>query len=245
MGLIGMTASTLEHSVPEKLFSTSDNPIESISTIKALKIASDQNIPVFTINQQNIVTLLPQLQLAQQVKDDIQHAVNTGKIATVSKSNISYLGWDGCGYMLIDPQTGAGAYLISGGTNGSDTLLPYWSAMWLSYFSIMLLSIALGVIYTSPLGIVMAPIAVSVIQIIISNTIQTIFGRSGGITDLSAITVDGAIMDVIGQILLGYLLRGMPSPFSGVAGPTGDIAFVQYLIAYQVYLVDLVAYFFM
>lgn len=28
-------------------------------------------------------------------------------------------GWTGCGYIIIDPNTGAGAYMISGGMNGS------------------------------------------------------------------------------------------------------------------------------
>jgi len=63
----GSTGSALEHSVPEQLWSTTDNPAYGISAV------------------------------------------------TVSKTNITYNGWTGCGYIIIDPDTGAGAYMISGG----------------------------------------------------------------------------------------------------------------------------------
>jgi len=45
-------------------------------------------------------------------------------ILTVHQSNISLNGWTGCGYVVLDPVTGAGAYKISGGLNGDDTPLP-------------------------------------------------------------------------------------------------------------------------
>lgn len=114
----GMALSALEHKVPEQLFSTADNPAQGVSAVKALKIANDQGIPIYTVNQQNIATALPQLQVDQQVKDEITNAVNAGKVATVSKTNINFSGWIGCGYIIIDPDTGEGAYKISGGTNG-------------------------------------------------------------------------------------------------------------------------------
>ncbi len=114
----GMTSSALEHSVPERLFSTPDKKAEGISTVKALNIANDQGISIYTIKQSNIATTLPQLQIDQQTKDDIANAVNAGKVVTVSKSNINFNGWNGCGYIITNPETGAGAYMISGGTSG-------------------------------------------------------------------------------------------------------------------------------
>lgn len=114
----GMMSSVLEHYVPEKLLSTEDNPVEGISSVKALKIANDQGIPILTLNQPNIGMVLPQLQIDQQVKSDIEDAVNAGKFVTVSMTNITYNGWTGCGYIVINPKTGAGAYMISGGLNG-------------------------------------------------------------------------------------------------------------------------------
>lgn len=119
----GMNGSALEHAVPEQLFSTPDNPAQGISAIKALQIANDQGTPIYTINQTNIANIVPQLQIDGDVKADIQNAVNAGKEVTVSKSNINFNGWTGCGYIIIDPNTGAGAYMIAGGMNGAILLL--------------------------------------------------------------------------------------------------------------------------
>jgi hypothetical protein len=111
--------SSLEHSVPERLFSTQDNPVHGISAVKALQIANDQGIPIYKINQTNINTILPQLQLDAGTIDDIKNAVNAGKEVKVSKTDITFNGWTGCGYIIIDPTTGAGAYMISGRFNGA------------------------------------------------------------------------------------------------------------------------------
>jgi len=119
----GMNSSALEHSVPEQMFSTPDNPAEGVSAVKALKIANDQGIPIYTINQTNIDTILPQLQVDPDVKADIVNAVNAGKVVTVSKANINFNGWTGVGYIIIDPTTGNGAYMISGGKNGGWVIL--------------------------------------------------------------------------------------------------------------------------
>ncbi len=137
----GMTSSALEHSVPEQLFSTPGNAAEGISAVKALQIANDQGIPIYTVNQTNISTVLPQLQVDIQVKEDIQNAVNAGKEVTVSKTNISFNGWTGCGYIVINPETGAGAYMLSGGTNGAILLV---ALMLLTAIALLAIAVAIG-----------------------------------------------------------------------------------------------------
>jgi hypothetical protein len=150
----GMTSSALEHSVPEQLFSTPDNPAQGISAVKALKIANDQGMPIYTVNQQNIATVMPQLQVDQQTKDDITNAVNAGKTVTVSQGNINFNGWIGCGYIITDPDTGAGAYMISGNLNGADVNLPsmktitWFVASIVSVVGLFLLGPILGAIFT-------------------------------------------------------------------------------------------------
>jgi transglutaminase-like putative cysteine protease len=115
----GSVSSTLEHVVPEQLYSTAAAPAQGVSAVKALQIASNQGIPIYTINQSNIAVLLPQLQVAADVKTDIANAVNAGKQVTVSKTNITFNGSSICGYIISDPVTGAGAYMISGGQSGA------------------------------------------------------------------------------------------------------------------------------
>jgi transglutaminase-like putative cysteine protease len=115
----GMNSSALEHNVPELLLSTQDNPTDGISANKALMIANNQGIPIYTINQSNLSQVLPQLQLEAGVINDINNAVTAGKVVKVSKTNIDFNGWIGCGYIVINPLTGDGAYMISGGLSGA------------------------------------------------------------------------------------------------------------------------------
>jgi len=115
----GLASSTLESNVPEQLFSNPGTPVEGVSAVKALQYASDLGIPIYTINQENITTILPQLQVGQEVVSDILSAVNSGMVVTISQTYLTYKGWTGCGYIIINPETGAGAYMISGGLNGA------------------------------------------------------------------------------------------------------------------------------
>jgi hypothetical protein len=61
---------------------------------------------------------LPQLAHKALIIQDVKDAVAAGKIVTISQSTISYKGWTGAGYSIVDPNTGAGAYLIGGGADG-------------------------------------------------------------------------------------------------------------------------------
>lgn len=119
----GMNSSVLEHSVPEQLLSTPESPAQGISAVKALQLANEQGIPIYKIDQSNIGTILPQLQLGNYFIADIKNAVVSGKVVTISKTNISFNGWNGCGYIVINPVTGAGAYMVSTGTNGAVILI--------------------------------------------------------------------------------------------------------------------------
>ena len=44
--------------------------------------------------------------------------MNAGRKVTTHEKVLSYKGWRGAGYIIIDPNSGAGAYLIEGGANG-------------------------------------------------------------------------------------------------------------------------------
>ncbi|MGH9877658.1 MAG: hypothetical protein ACRD5H_08470 [Nitrososphaerales archaeon] len=64
--------------------------------------------------------MLNGLGIEESVKDDIRNAVSAGHEATVHQQAISYHGFNGTGYLLIDPETGAGGYKISGGADGGS-----------------------------------------------------------------------------------------------------------------------------
>jgi len=117
---LGQMSSGMEHGIFEQLYNKTGT-----SAVKALSVANSQGIPIYTIDSSNINNILSALQVSSQVKTDIQNAVNAGKIVTVSKTNVTVDTWTGAGYVILDPNTGAGAYMISGGFagGGSDVSL--------------------------------------------------------------------------------------------------------------------------
>lgn len=114
----GNRMSANEHLVLEKMFGNSDQAAKGISAVRALQVATQQGQRIYTITSENAQYTIPELTLSQSVKDDIMSAVNAGYQVSTSQSNISYAGWSGAGYIILDKETGAGAYKISGGQNG-------------------------------------------------------------------------------------------------------------------------------
>jgi len=115
---VGMMTSALEHRIPEMLFSNEENPGEAVSAVKALAIASNEGQRIYQVTSENVNAVLPVLNISTEVKDEIRDSVAVGKKATVSQNNITVGSWTGVGYIIADPDTGAGAYRISGGSNG-------------------------------------------------------------------------------------------------------------------------------
>ncbi|ETW93393.1 MAG: hypothetical protein ETSY2_51470, partial [Candidatus Entotheonella gemina] len=111
--------SAYEYIVQDAMLTNIDYPGESISAVKAIRLASLQGQKIYNINQSNIDTVLTLLNIDEPVIDEIRQSVGTGKHAIVSQNNISLGGWTGVGYIIIDPHTGSGAYKISGGANGA------------------------------------------------------------------------------------------------------------------------------
>ncbi len=117
----GARQSANEHLVPEQLFddpNTKEKEVEGVSAVKAIQIAQEQGQTVYTITQDNYSQIIPKLSLSANVMTDIRDNVAVGRTVTVHEKTINYKGWKGSGYIIIDPQTGSGAYLIDGGANG-------------------------------------------------------------------------------------------------------------------------------
>jgi len=169
---IGMNSSALEHSVPEQLFSTTANPTQAVSAVKALAIANSQGIPIYQINQANIASILPNLQLDGDTISDIQNAVNAGKEVTVSQREIDFKGRMVAGYLIIDPQTGAGAYMISGGSNGA-----YAIAQQIILHLIWAVVIFFSIAFTIAAGSSGIPFAVSALVAIFMTILSTMLSR--------------------------------------------------------------------
>ncbi|MCC6442885.1 MAG: hypothetical protein IT210_05435, partial [Armatimonadetes bacterium] len=115
---VGPISSYLESKVPDELFSKTEGYVGSVSTVKLLDIAARQGTPVYKVDTSNINTVLGQLQQSESVTAAIADAVSAGKEVFVPKAAVNLDGWTGSGYMVLDKDTGAGAYMIDGGLSG-------------------------------------------------------------------------------------------------------------------------------
>ena len=117
----GMLSSALEHFVPEQMFNSPNIAIkpEGFSTAKALGMAMAQGQKIYTINQQNQSQVLQDLKLDSDAMSDIRASLAVGKEIITHTDQLVVDGFKGSGYAILDPDTGEGAYKISGGKNGA------------------------------------------------------------------------------------------------------------------------------
>ncbi len=125
---IGNQYSAHEHLTPEAIFADRNdlNQPHAISAVKAIAIAANQGQRVYTLNSQNQAihaNTIGQLNIDSAVKQDIANALAEGREVTVHQANISNGGFNGSGFIIADPETGAAAYQISSGANGAKIVL--------------------------------------------------------------------------------------------------------------------------
>jgi len=83
-----------------------------------LQIANEEGIPIYQINSTNVDQILPRLQVSEAVKSQIKNSVSSGQVVIIPERDINFIDWNGVGYIVVDPASGAGAYMISGGLAG-------------------------------------------------------------------------------------------------------------------------------
>jgi hypothetical protein len=89
----------------------------SASATRWIKLAQDSGASILKITNDN-QAVLPALSIPEDVKIDIQNAIAAGMEVLVPDREITSGSLKGIGYVLFDPTTGSGAYLINGGYNG-------------------------------------------------------------------------------------------------------------------------------
>jgi len=138
--LRGQYMSALEHAIPERFFNDpaqcnaqgATTPVaglpdcpQGISAVKALGLAAAQGQKIYTITQAvyqanpNIVNTSLSAHSAS-TRQAVQNALDAGHEVTIHEKPIMQSGWTGAGYTTIDPETGAGGYMIDGGSNGGE-----------------------------------------------------------------------------------------------------------------------------
>ena len=83
-----------------------------------LQFAQTNGIAIHTISTENYEEEIVQLNVSNSVKEDIKSAVSNGRIVIIPEETLHINQWSGSGYMVLDPDTYACGYMISGGLSG-------------------------------------------------------------------------------------------------------------------------------
>lgn len=113
----GYFGSALEHSIFGNLGQG------AVSSIQLLEMALSRHIPVYRISTANKAAVFPLLQLDASTESIISAEIDQGKVVTVSQRPIAVNDWSGVGYIIMDPSSGAAAYMISGGLFGETSTM--------------------------------------------------------------------------------------------------------------------------
>jgi hypothetical protein len=210
----GVRQSANEHLIPEALFddpATTEKEAEAISAVKALQIAAQQGQKIFTITQANIDQVLPQLAHKALIIQDVKDAVAAGKIVTISQSTISYKGWTGAGYSIVDPNTGTGAYLIGGGQDGGIAKITDLDFNWLGLL---------------PSTLIPQPTTTALAQasLELQKAIEFTIGISKKWVECNRDEIKNAALTIVAGVVLAIALAatiGSTIITGGAAGPAG------------------------
>lgn len=113
MKLTGIHGSLMENRVFEEMFDQ-----DAVSTVKILQLASDAGIGICTI-QTSVFEDCPGITQPIHIIDAVNAALAEGHVIMIPEDPITVGLWSGTGYIDLDPTTGAGGYIISGGISGS------------------------------------------------------------------------------------------------------------------------------
>lgn len=202
MAVTGAFSSRAESSVWDQLMSPAPTG-RGIDTMSYLESAVRQGIPLYHITRDNVAAALPKLQVSAAIKADIQSAVAAGKEVTIPQREFAKDGFQGIGYVVFDPETGAAGYLISGGLAGGGFRLPQPHP--LVNFGIGALLAVLGLIFaTGFLGVLVLLAAIAFIAYDFLSSVDNLpedlspEAREMVVGFLAALAVIGVLLAIIG-----------------------------------------------
>ncbi|WP_347486120.1 hypothetical protein ABFV80_001139 [Vandammella animalimorsus] len=97
---------------------TSEPCPQGISTMKIISIAEHEGQKIYSIDSKNKPQALPNIN-----NSEVLNAIHAEKEVIFHEKSINNSDWKGSGYSIVDPETGAGAYIIEGSGNGGALFL--------------------------------------------------------------------------------------------------------------------------
>jgi hypothetical protein len=199
----GARMSAMEHLVPEMMFSTEENPAHGISAVKALQLAAAEGQKIWTITHANLTVALAAINLPSDIETDIHNSVYAGMEVTAHEAAVDFYGSSQVGYIVIDPETGAGGYLIGGGENGGKIIVKASDAInWIS-FAAGLKAALYAVSWGPQAGMVLA--AINILTTLVSMGVNCPGLFDGAALSLiwfmcMAITTVGVLLSFLGPV---------------------------------------------
>lgn len=203
---VGTLSSALEHAVPEQFLGNNENPVKAVSAMKALSLAQKLGQPVYKIDSANLNIVLPNLMHSESVLAEIRSAISTGKVVVTHASPVSLAHWSGSGYVIFDPETGDGAYKISGGTNG------VWALVGFALIGFMMFLVA-ATLLIAPIGLfaifsVVVSEVLLILQAIEFRNMTRDIARSGCSDEDAELMVKDLVFVLVIEAVVSKLLFG-------------------------------------
>ena len=112
----GMRTSYLEGDIFDQVFHRETG--SGVSAARLMQTAMDAGFKVFTLTSANADQFLGRIQMSNAVREEVIDALLAGLEVTIPESEQNVSGWQGTAYIAIRPESGAGAYMISGSLRG-------------------------------------------------------------------------------------------------------------------------------
>jgi len=188
VGVLGIVATVPARSSVAK----ASNPVHCA---KALSKANAQGQRIYQMTRGIMAETLPNLNLARETENEIRTALNAGLTVIAHTDNVSVPGWAGSGYIIFNPETGSGAYKISGGGNGGFAGLAVGTALGAAIASLINTNFSIGTIAS------IAQIIANPVVIVILSSITIL---------LSMFSIFDSVQGIDGPVnTLGCFLSGL------------------------------------
>jgi len=153
---------------------------------------------------------LPKLSLSRGVAEEIQNAIAAGKEVTVHEKAINAYGFSGFGYIIMDPETGVGGYLIEGKGSGAFLMGLLFGAAFLSVLILYVISFPVSEAFLMSSLPIIAPL-IGVIMGNIINYFNSLSYESqdcfitGFLTGIAALSIPLGLSSVASAFLVAEI----------------------------------------
>lgn len=94
---------------------------DCISTMSIFERAEKEGIGLVTLNEKSYNENISRVSADKDTLSAVKSAVNRGLTVIIPERGMEWDDWEGTGYLILNPETGAGEYMISGGLSGGST----------------------------------------------------------------------------------------------------------------------------